>query len=60
MPAGVRVVEPASRPREAPALPLQKNAAGMIFGLRNNNTAAQKHLEEEKFRAWVATAGDGS
>lgn len=33
---------------------VQKNAAGMIFGLASNATVARKQREEEQFRAWVA------
>lgn len=33
---------------------VQKNAAGMMFGLRNNGTVANKQREEELFRAWLA------
>jgi len=36
---------------------VQKNASGMIFGLRNNGTAARKLREEEEFAAFVKTAG---
>lgn len=38
---------------------VQKNAAGMLFGLRNNGTVARKDREEAAFRAWVAAAADG-
>jgi hypothetical protein len=33
---------------------VQKNAAGMMFGLRANATVAQKQREEAQFTAWVA------
>ncbi len=33
---------------------VQKNAAGMVFGLQRNATASKKQLEEEQFRAWLA------
>lgn len=36
---------------------VQKNASGMIFGLRNNGTAARKLREEEEFAAFVKSAG---
>jgi hypothetical protein len=35
---------------------VQKNASGMMFGLRNNATAANKQREEEQFRAFVGTS----
>ncbi|MBL8755697.1 MAG: S46 family peptidase [Planctomycetes bacterium] len=35
---------------------VQKNAAGMMFGLQRNATAAKKQLEEEQFTAWLAAA----
>src|SRR5688572_19958524 len=35
---------------------VQKNASGMMFGLRNNATAANKQREEEQFRAWLKQA----
>jgi hypothetical protein len=37
---------------------VQKNAAGMLFGLRNNATVARKQREEEQFRAWVTKSPD--
>jgi hypothetical protein len=62
----IAVLEAASKTDEALALQVadnikslanvQKNAAGMVFGLRNNATAAHKQREEEQFRAWVAKA----
>lgn len=33
---------------------VQKNAQGMVFGLRNNATVARKLREEESFRAWLS------
>lgn len=36
---------------------VQKNASGMIFGLRNNGTVARKLREEEEFAAFVRAAG---
>jgi len=33
---------------------VQKNAQGMVFGLRNNATVARKLREEASFRAWLA------
>lgn len=63
----IAVLEAAGKTNEALALHVadrvkslantQKNAAGMVFGLHNNATAAQKQREEEQFRTWVATAG---
>jgi hypothetical protein len=35
---------------------VQKNAAGMMFGLQRNAVAAKKQLEEAQFRAWVTQA----
>jgi hypothetical protein len=32
---------------------VQKNAAGMLFGLKNNATVAKKQREEQQFREWV-------
>ncbi len=62
----IAVLEAASDSDDALALELadrvkslanvQKNAAGMLFGLRNNATAARKLREEEQFRAWVTQA----
>lgn len=64
--AVIGVLEAASQTNEKLALAVadrikslanvQKNAAGMMFGLRNNGTAAQKQREEEQFRAWVKQA----
>ncbi len=37
---------------------VQKNAAGMLFGLRNNGTIARKEREESEFTAWLRKATD--
>ena len=64
----IGVLEGASATDEALALAVadrikslanvQKNAAGMLFGLRNNATVARKQREEEQFRAWIAQSPD--
>jgi hypothetical protein len=40
--------------REKSLANVQKNARGMVFGLRNNATAARKLHEEAQFRSWLA------
>ncbi|MFY9343281.1 MAG: S46 family peptidase [Planctomycetota bacterium] len=62
--AAIAVLEAAAKTDEALALAVadnikslanvQKNAAGMMFGLRQNATAACKQREEEQFQAWLA------
>lgn len=37
---------------------VQKNASGMLFGLRNNATVERKLREEEQFAAFVKAAGN--
>jgi len=37
---------------------VQKNASGMLFGLRNNRTVEKKLREEESFAAFAGTAGN--
>ena len=64
----IAVLEAASKTDEALSLAVadrikslanvQKNASGMIFGLRNNATAAKKQQEEAQFRAFVQTTGN--
>jgi hypothetical protein len=60
----IAVLEAAAKTSEQKALEVadtikslanvQKNAAGMIFGLAQNATAERKQREEAQFRAWVA------
>jgi hypothetical protein len=68
--SAIAVLERASKTDERLALAVadrikslanvQKNAAGMIFGLSRNGTVAQKQREEEEFAAWVAADGERS
>ena len=62
--AAIAVLEAAGKQSEAMALAVadrikslantQKNAQGMVFGLRNNATVARKLREEMQFREWLA------
>lgn len=66
--AALAVLEAAGKQSEQKALEVadrikslanvQKNAQGMVFGLRNNATVARKLREEADFRAWVAADAD--
>lgn len=62
--AAIAVLEAAGRTSEQKALDVasrikslanvQKNARGMVFGLKNNGTVARKLREEAEFRTWLA------
>jgi hypothetical protein len=62
--AVIEVLERAAKTGEAKALALaprikelanvQKNARGMVYGLRRNAVVAQKLREEEQLRAWLS------
>jgi hypothetical protein len=64
----IAVLEAAAKTSEKKALEVaeaikslanvQKNAAGMIFGLAQNATAERKQREEAQFREWVEDHGD--
>ncbi|HZN41690.1 MAG TPA: S46 family peptidase [Planctomycetota bacterium] len=66
----IAVLEAAAKTSEKKALEVadtikslanvQKNAAGMNFGLAQNSTAERKRREEEQFREWVKEHGDKS
>ncbi|MEO6596071.1 MAG: S46 family peptidase, partial [Planctomycetota bacterium] len=68
--AALEVLQAASATSEQKALEVaerikslanvQKNAAGMIFGLENNATVARKEFEETQFRAWASKQADAS
>jgi hypothetical protein len=65
---GIAVLEAAGRTDEKLGLAVadrvkslanvQKNASGMMFGLRNNGTVARKLREEEEFTAFAKAAGN--
>jgi hypothetical protein len=66
----ITVLEAAAKTSEKKALEVaeaikslanvQKNAAGMIFGLAQNATAERKQREEAQFRDWVKEHGEKS
>ncbi|MCB9878404.1 MAG: S46 family peptidase [Planctomycetes bacterium] len=66
--AAIEVLERAGKQSEAKSLEVadtikylanvQKNAAGMIFGLKNNRTAEHKRRDEAAFQKWLAEDQD--